>query len=254
MSLEDKAKSDFRISKKAKDSWQFFSNLKSMKNLNGNKSLENTHSYFFPYSNNLNYAPTSSRYSIIKINSSPKLKDNINEINTIIRRRKLEKDEYFLNIFNNILINESKKFRNNIYITGGGINTMRKNSQSIIFDINKNNGTLSKNKKYISYFDNNSSDNPNINVDTGLNSNSLNNESNCLNDTKKNCNHSQTQYSLVSKYSNNFNNIKKKKNVQPLSKIRMEINDLIFNNDYKLRGEFTKLEKNIIKFKKFKIY
>ena len=273
LSLEDnnKSKSDFKISIKAKDSWRFYSNLKSMKNLKRNKSLENIQLLFSPNRNNLNYIPISNKYSIIKFNKAHTLRENKNEIRRMIKRRKLEKEEYFNNIHNTILINESKKFRSNIYITGGGINSIRSNSQSIILDRNQNSDFLPKKKKYISHLDNNSSslENPNINVDTRFNSNLLNNESNCLNDTKKNSDRSQTLYPLVNNFSNNNYipniNIKKnqdenlisfigkgndnKKNIQDITKMRMELNDLIFNNDYKLRGEFTELEKKINKYK-----
>ena len=269
----NKSKSDFRISKKTKDSWKFFSNLKSMKNLKRSKSLENLQLLISPNKNNLNYVPISNRNSIIRFNKAHTLRENVNEINRMIKRRKLEKEEYFNNIFNTILINESKKFRTNIYITGGGIKSMRNNSQSIILDKNQGGEEfLPKNKKYISNFDNNSSslDNPNINVDTRFNSNLLNNESNFLNDTKKNSNHSQTLYPMVNSTYGNFNyipniNIKKredenlvffdkksndnKKNIPGITKMRMEINDLIFNNDYKLKSEFTEIEKKINKFK-----
>ena len=151
LSLEDnnKSKSDFKISKKAKDSWRIYSNLKKMKNLKRNKSSENIQLLFSPNRNNLNYIPISNGYSIIKFNKARTLRENTNEISRMIKRRKLEKEEYFNNIHNTILINESKKFRSNIYITGGGINSIRSNSQSIILDRNQNSDFFPKNKKYI---------------------------------------------------------------------------------------------------------
>ena len=274
----EKSKSDFKISKKTKDSWKIFSSLKSMKNLKRNKSLQNIDSYFTPNKNNLNYVPICNNYSILKFNKAPTLRDNIKEINKIMKRKKLEKEEHFNNIFHTILINESRKFRSNIYITGGGLLSKINNSQSILFDRNKSKEYSIKNKKYISLLENNSSfiDNPNINVDTGFNSNSLYNESNYLNNTRKNNIRSLTQYPLVNNLSNNLNsflkiNINKyeyenlssfrkkcykennkinnvNKKIKNINKMRMEINSLIFN-DYKFRGEFSNLEKKMIKFK-----
>ena len=264
LSQEENDKSDFRISRKTKDSWKFFSNLKAMNSLKRTNSLQSIHNYFSPNRNNPNYVPISNKYSIIKVNKAPTLRENIKEINKIIKKKKLEKQENFSNIFNTILINESKLFRSSIYITGGGINSLRTNSKTIGLEKNLSN---EQNKLYKSIGENNSSslDNVYFNYDSGLNNNSLNNESNILNDNKKMKIKAKTQYPLVynansisrltikknegdlSSIRNKDKEIKENK-IQNITRMRMEINDLIFNN-YKLRGEFANLEKKMIKFK-----
>ena len=262
LSQEENDKSDFRISRKTKDSWKFFSNLKALNGLKRTNSLQSIHNYFSQNKNNPNYVPISNKYSIIKANKAPSLRENIKEINKIIKKKKLEKKENFSNIYNTILINESKLFRSNIYITGGGINSLRTNSKTIGLEKNLSN---EQNRIYKSIGENNSSslDNVYLNYDSGLNNNSLNNESNILNDTKKMKSKSKTQYPLVyntnsiprltiKKYEGeNLSSIRNKNNdnkMQNITRMRMEINDLIFNN-YKLRGEFANLEKKMIKFK-----
>ena len=265
LSQEENDKSDFRISRKTKDSWKFFSTLKAMNNLKRTNSLQSIHNYFSPNKNNPNYVPISNKYSIIKVNKAPTLRDNIKEINKIIKKKKLQKKENFSNIFNTILINESKLFRSNIYITGGGINSLRTNSKTIGVEKNLSN---EQNRMYKSIGENNSSslDNVYFNYDSILNNNSLNNESNVLNDTKKMKIKSKTQYPLVNKTNSiprltirkydgeNISSIRnkdKEKNetkIQNITRMRMEINDLIFNT-YKIRGEFANLEKKLIKFK-----
>ena len=272
-SQEDNEKSDFRISKQTKDSWKFFSNLKGMTFLKKNNSVQDIQkmtNYLSPNKNNPNYIPISNKYSIIRFNKAPTLRENKNEIDKIIKNKKHQKKEELSNIFNTILINESRLFRNNIYITGGGINSLRNNSKSIIFDRNKGNEYMTKKIQYNSKFENNSSSQEfaNINIDTRFNSYSLNNESNILTDTIKNNNRSKTQYPLFKQYNPNINYIPKliikkyegdlspfrNKNIENsnksrnITRMRMEINDLIFNN-YRLRGEFSNLEKMMIKFK-----
>ena len=99
LSQEENDKSDFRISRKTKDSWKFFSNLKALNGLKRTNSLQSIHNYFSQNKNNPNYVPISNKYSIIKANKAPSLRENIKEINKIIKKKKLEKKENFSNIY-----------------------------------------------------------------------------------------------------------------------------------------------------------
>ena len=265
-SQEDNEKTEVK-NKTSKDSWKFFKTFKEIKNLKRVNSFQNINNILLsPHKSNPNYVPITDKYSILKFNKAPTLGDNKKEINKIIKKKKLKKIEDFNNIFNTILINESKVFRSNLYITGGGLNTFRSNSQSIILDRNQSKENGPQQKKYKSIYQNNNSsllDRANINIETGLNSNSLYNESNVFNENRKN--NSKIIYPFVNNSNMSFiikqpdienspsfkgkdlyNDIK----IRNISKLRMEINDAIFNN-LRFRGEFSKLEKKMIKFKIF---
>ena len=266
LSQEDNEKTDFKNSQNTNYSWYFLTNFKGIKNLKRTNSFQNIHKYFSPNKYSPNYVPISDKNSIIGFNKAPTLRDNLKEINRIIKKKKLKQIKDLNNIFNTILINESKLFRSNLYITGGGLTSLRKNTKSFLSERNKSNDYLFKNIKYKSIYENNNSsfiDNLNINFDTGFNSNSLFNESNLVNDTKKKY---RTQYPLLNNSksmprlnikkvdgnnSSTFRNIDKNKdNNINITRMRMEINDAIFNNS-KLRGEFAGLQKKMIKFKVF---
>ena len=268
LSQEDNEKSEVKINNNTKDSWKFFINFKNMQNLKRTNSFKNIHNFLTPNKNNPNYVPISNKYSIIRFNKAPTLKDNLKEINKIIRRKKLKNMEDYNNYFNTILINESRSFRSNLYITGGGMNSLRSNSKSNILDKNRSNEHIVKNRKYNLKYNNNSFsvDNLNFNIDTGLYSNSVYNESNYLSENIKNNNNNSNQCSLLNnsksfpklnikkeeekrisslKKKNEENNMNKKNNI---TRMRMEINDAIFNN-LKFSRDFAKLEQKVIKFK-----
>ena len=267
-SQEDNEKTELKNYRTKNDTWEFFKNLKRLKNLKLKRaiSLQNINNKLLtPNNHNPNYVPIIDKYSIIKFNKAPNLRQNKKEINKIITKKKLSKIEDFNNIFNTILINESKLFRSNLYITGGGINTFRSNSQSIIFDKNLSKELGPQRKKFTSIYQNNNStslDIANLNVDTNLNSNSLNNESNIFNETRKNNNNklypmvnkSITRLIIKQNDGDNPSSFRGKdlsndiSQIKNISRMRMEINDALFNN-LKSRGEFSKLEKKMIKFK-----
>ena len=156
-SQEDNEKTEVK-NKTSKDSWKFFKTFKEIKNLKRVNSFQNINNILLsPHKSNPNYVPITDKYSILKFNKAPTLGDNKKEINKIIKKKKLKKIEDFNNIFNTILINESKVFRSNLYITGGGLNTFRSNSQSIILDRNQSKENVPQQKKYKSIYQNNNS-------------------------------------------------------------------------------------------------
>ena len=214
-------------------------------------------------SQNQNYVPINDKYSIIRFNKAPSLKENQKEINRMIKKRKLKKIEDLNNIYNNILINESKLFRSSLYITGGGIKNRKiNNSKSIKLNRSQShNDFMDKSKRYK---DNSSLsiDNFNVNNESIYNSNSLyNNESNFLSDNRKSNN--RTQYPMLSNSAKSISkmNIKLMEkdrlilpknnneiNKNTISGMRIEINNVIFKK-LKGRRQFPELEKKMIKFK-----
>lgn len=266
LSQEENENADFGMTKKTKDSWKIFSKLQNIKNLKRPNSLQDMNNFLTPNNNsnnqNQNYVPISDKYSIIRFNKAPSLKENQKEINRIIKKRKLKKMEDLNNIFNNILINESKLFRSSLYITGGGIKDRKINNYKAIKPnrSQSHNDFMNKNKKYK---DNSSSsiDILNFNNETIYNSNSIYNESNYLSDIRKVNN--RTQYPMLSNSAKSISkmNIKfteKDKLIFPLNNnginrntingMRIEINNIIFKK-LKGRRQFPELEKKMVKFK-----
>ena len=267
-SQEENENAEFGMTRKTKDSWKIFSKLQKIKNLKGPNSLQNINNFLTPNnksnSQNQNYVPVNDKYSIIRFNKAPSLKENQKEINRIIKKRKLKKMEDLNNIFNNILINESKLFRNSLYITGGGIKDRKINNYKAI-KLNRSQShndfmAKSKNNK-----DNSSSsiDNFNINInnESACNSKFLYNDSNFLSENRKFNN--RTQYPMLNNSAKSISkmNIKlmekdklifpinnKEINKNTISGMRIEINNIIFK---KLKGkrQFPELEKKMIKFK-----
>jgi len=261
LSQEENENVDFGITRKTKDSWKIFSKLHNIKNLKRPNSLQNMNIFLTPNnksnSQNQNYVPINDKYSIIRFNKAPSLKENQKEINRMIKKRKLKKIEDLNNIYNNILINESKLFRSSLYITGGGIKNRKiNNSKSIKLNRSQShNDFMDKSKRYK---DNSSLsiDNFNVNNESIYNSNSLyNNESNFLSDNRKSNN--RTQYPMLSNSAKSISkmNIKLMEkdrlilpknnneiNKNTISGMRIEINNVIFKK-LKGRRQFPKLEK-----------
>ena len=267
LSQEENENVDFGITRKTKDSWKIISKLHNIKNLKRPNSLQNMNIFLTPNnksnSQNQNYVPINDKYSIIRFNKAPSLKENQKEINRMIKKRKLKKIEDLNNIYNNILINESKLFRSSLYITGGGIKNRKiNNSKSIKLNRSQShNDFMDKSKRYK---DNSSLsiDNFNVNNESIYNSNSLyNNESNFLSDNRKSNN--RTQYPMLSNSAKSISkmNIKLMEkdrlilpknnneiNKNTISGMRIEINNVIFKK-LKGRRQFPELEKKMIKFK-----
>ena len=266
LSQEENENADFALTRKTKDSWKIFSKLQNIKNLKRPNSLQNMNNFLTPNnksnSQNQNYVPINDKYSIIRFNKAPSLKENHQEINRMIKKRKLKKMEDLKNIFNNILINESKLFRSSLYITGGGIKNRKiNNSKTIKFNRSQShNDFMEKSKKYK---DNSSLsiDNCNVNNESVYNSNSLYNESNFLSDNRKFNN--RTQYPILSNSAKsiskmNIKLIEKDRLIFPMNNneinknaingMRIEINNIIFKK-LKGRRQFPELEKKMIKFK-----
>ena len=265
-SQEENENVDFGLTRKTKDSWKIFSKLQNIKNLKTPNSLQNINNFLTPNnksnSQNQNYVPINDKYSIIRFNKAPSFKENQQEINRMIKKRKLKKMEDLNNIFNNILINESKLFRSSLYITGGGIKERKiNNSKSIKLNRSQShNDFMAKSKKYK---DNSSStiDNFNVNNESVYNSNSLYNESNFFSDNRKFNN--RTQYPILSNSAKSISKIdiklmEKDRLILPISNneinknaingMRIEINNVIFKK-LKGRRQFPELEKKMIKFK-----
>ena len=267
LSQEENENADFGITRKTKDSWKIFSRFQNIKNLKIPNSPQKKNIFLTPNnkSNNQNYVPINDKNSIIRFNKAPTFKENQKEISKMIKKRKMKKMEDLNNIFNNILINESKIFRSNLYITGGGIRD-RKNNNSKVGKLNRSqshNEFMVKNKKYK---DNSSSsiDILNVNNETVYNSNSLYNDSNFFSDNRKF--NSLTQYPMLNNSTKSISkmNIKSMEkdekdrpallfskndiNKNTINGMRIEINNIIFKK-LKGRREFPELEKKMIIFK-----
>ena len=266
LSQEENENVDFGITRKTKDSWKIFSKLHNINNLKRPNSLQNMNIFLTPNnksnSQNKNYVPINDKYSIIRFNKAPSIKENQKEINRMIKKRKLKKMEDLNNIYNNILINESKLFRSSLYITGGGIKNRKiNNSKTIKFNRSQShNDLMEKSKKFK---DNSflSIDNFNVNNESVYNSNSLYNESKFLSDNRKSNNRAQypmLSYSAKSISKMNIKLMEKDRLILPknnneinkntINGMRIEINNVIFKK-LKERRQFPELEKKMIKFK-----
>ena len=108
---------DLRLSKngkKTKDSWKIFINLKKVKNPFNRTNLFSRNNFL----KNQNYVPISKeQMTIIHYNKAPSLKDNQKDIIKFIKKKKLMQKREIDHMYNSLLINESKLFRTNLYIT-----------------------------------------------------------------------------------------------------------------------------------------
>ena len=232
-----------------KESWKIFINLKKLKNPFKNKTPTSN-------KNNFNYIPPLNKMAIIQKNKAPSLKENQKEILNFIKKRKIKQNKEINNLFNSILVNESKLFRNNLYITqsenkllkSNSILNIKMNKTDKVFHPNKNkfknknkNNTLRNISKNNDITGSTSVDYHNINSDTKYSFPFLNKENSILNQNKKN----NTFYKSMYKSMNNFI---KCKSYDDFSRIRMEINDAIFNK-VKSINDFCLIGKKMMKFK-----
>ena len=191
----------------------------------------------------------------IKFNKAPTLKQNQKEINNIIKKNKLKRIKELRNIYNNILINESKIFRNSLYVTGSGFfskknSSIRRNRSGDQSTINNNNIQY----KLINEINHPSEINTSLFNKTGFNyylsKNSFDKEAKTINkslifqEIKLKKSNSQNLLPMLS--NNKTNNIKLSN--KTLSKARTLVNDVIFNELNSVK-EFSKKENNMIKFR-----
>ena len=243
---------DLRISQNnntKKETWKIFINLKKINNPFGIKTPNSN-------KNNFNYIPPINKMAIIKKNKAPSLNENQKEIIKFIKKRKLKQNQKINNLFNSLLINESKLFRNNLYITQSE-NKLLKSNSNLKVKMNKTEKVFHPNKNKFKNNNNNlrnSSKNNEITGSTSVEYNNMNNdtkysfpffnkENSILNQKKKN----NTFYKSMYKSMSNF---MKSKSNDDFSKIRFEINDAIFNkvknvNDFCLMGK-KKMKFNLI--------
>ena len=240
---------DLRLTKdakKTKDSWKIFINLKKVKNPFNRTNLFSRNNFI----KNQSYIPlTKNQLSIIHYNKAPSLKDNQKDIIKFIKKKKLMQKKEIDNMYNSILINESKLFRTNLYITQN--ENKNKNIES---NLNLN---IKKSKKIFQIIP--SKNNKEITGSTSIenikNSNSVTNINN--NETKisfpilgKDKTHSTKFYhNLFFRTSNKDmkNELMRSKSTSNYSRIRMEINDTLFNN-LKCKEDYPELGKKMMKF------
>ena len=267
-SQEDRETRNFSKSmKKTRDSWKHLSNIKTTDNfriINNNINKNENNIIISPInkiksrnrlSNNNPIIPvTEHKFFNFKFNKAPTLKQNQREINNIIKRKKLKRMKELRNIYNNILINESKTFRNNLYVTGNGF-LSQKNSK---IRRNRSSDELAIKKysthKSINEINNSSAENSSLFSKTGFNFNS---SKNFFDNETKTINKSKI-FQEMEKSKNNSNyflpilaNIRRKSLITPLksiSKMRIMVNDVIFN-ELKSIKEFSDKENKMIKFR-----
>ena len=262
LSQEDKdIQKENKFLQKTKDSFKTINNFKTShifgkkNNMINNKNEINILSPINKNQPNLspNSISPTQQYKLFnfKFNKAPTLKQNQIEINNIIKKKKLKKMNELNNIYNTLLINESKSFRNNLYVTGNGFfsqkNKLRRNRSSDEI-------TLQKNISYksINEINNSSVENSSLFSKTGFNFNISKN----IFGTENKTNNKSLLFQEInkSKYKSNIlpslNNINNKKNtpLNSISKMRILVNDVIFN-ELKSVKEFYEKENKMIKFR-----
>lgn len=261
-SHEDKEKDikDFKDEQKTKESWKILSNFKTSKNFrksNCIRNIKNPNNLLTPINkespnkNASGYIPGERNFFNFKFNKAPTLKQNQIEINKIIKSKRSKRMKELNNIYNIILINESRTFRNNLYVTGNGFfsqkkTKIRRNKSCDEFALQKYNSYKSINEI------NTSNENPIFNK-TGFN---LHTSKNFFEENK-----SCKKYIVFNEFSKSKNSDKsnilpslstnKLKNVispiNSVTKMRMQVNDVIFNDLKKIK-EFAEIEKRMMKF------
>ena len=238
---------DLRLSKngkKTKDSWKIFINLKKVKNPFNRTNLFSRNNFL----KNQNYVPISKeQMTIIHYNKAPSLKDNQKDIIKFIKKKKLMQKREIDHMYNSLLINESKLFRTNLYIT----QNEKKNMHSI------SNSNIKKSKKIFQL-------NPIKNNNEITGSTSIENIKNSNSVTNINNNESKISFPILGKDKTNSNKmfhnlfyrsinkemkneLMRSKSTSNYSRIRMEINDTLFNN-LKNKEDYPELGKKMMKF------
>lgn len=230
--------------KKAKDSWKIFINLKKIKTPSIKKDTFTPNSYL----NFKNASPIINKMHIIQYNRAPSLKDNRKDILKFMRNKKLKRERDLNNIFNSMLIHESKLFRTNLYITQSEREPLNSNSN---FNIRKNKRSYQPTK-------NNKNNEMTGSTSVEILQNNCDSVSNFNNETKiyfpalnKNppLNARKLNYNMFHKimYKSMSNDFIRSKNNEDYSRIRMEINDAIFH-ELKSKDDYSLLGKKIMKF------
>ena len=230
--------------KKAKDSWKIFINLKKIKTPSIKKDIFTPNSYL----NFKNAGPIINKMQIIQYNRAPSLKDNRKDILKFMRNKKLKRERDLNNIFNSMLIHESKLFRTNLYITQSEREPLNSNSN---FNIRKNKRSHQPTK-------NNKNNEMTGSTSVEILQNNCDSVSNFNNETKiyfpalnKNppLNARKLNYNMFHKimYKSMSNDFIRSKNNEDYSRIRMEINDAIFH-ELKSKDDYSLLGKKIMKF------
>lgn len=252
-------KTDLRINKRTKDSWKIFINLKKIKSSQRTKDILTPNNY----PKNPNLIPVINNLSIIKNNKAPTFQQNQKEIMRFIKKKKMKRNNELNNLYNSMLINESKLFRNNLYVTQSEFKKFNSQSNSNKKDILSPSNKITRNiynnnpKNDITgatsydYFKNN--------FDNGGDS-LINNETHYLiKSTRKklpfpSIHKSKSIVDIKKKDKTRLDNMMNKnmfkdlfRNNSDFSRIRMEINEAIFN-ELKYKDDMSKLGKKMIKF------
>ena len=252
-------KTDLRINKCTKDSWKIFINLKKIKSSQRTKDILTPNNY----PKNPNLIPVINNLSIIKNNKAPTFQQNQKEIMRFIKKKKMKRNNELNNLYNSMLINESKLFRNNLYVTQSEFKKFNSQSNSNKKDILSPSNKITRNiynnnpKNDITgatsydYFKNN--------FDNGGDS-LINNETHYLiKSTRKklpfsSIHKSKSIVDIKKKDKTRLDNMMNKnmfkdlfRNNSDFSRIRMEINEAIFN-ELKYKDDISKLGKKMIKF------
>ena len=252
-------KTDLRINKCTKDSWKIFINLKKIKSSQRTKDILTPNNY----PKNPNLIPVINNLSIIKNNKAPTFQQNQKEIMRFIKKKKMKRNNELNNLYNSMLINESKLFRNNLYVTQSEFKKFNSQSNSNKKDILSPSNKITRNiynnnpKNDITgatsydYFKNNF-DNEGDSL--------INNETHYLiKSTRKklpfpSIHKSKSIVDIKKKDKTRLDNMMNKnmfkdlfRNNSDFSRIRMEINEAIFN-ELKYKDDMSKLGKKMIKF------
>ena len=244
----------FNKTKKSKESWKIFINLKKVKTPN-NKNLLLTRNKF---QKNNSYIPLiNSKISIIQNNKVPSLVDNQREIAKFIKKEKLKQKKELDNLYNTLLLSESKLFRTSLYLTKTPIKLNHSNSNS--------NFSIKKSKKFFNFH-------PikNNNEITGSTSVEIIKSNLEKSNSMINMNNSETKFLFpaLDKNKINLNLITNKvnknlffktitknmldelsmsRNFNNYSKIAEEINEILFN-ELKNKNDYAQLGKKIMIF------
>ena len=240
---------------KAKDSWKIFMNLKNLKTQSNNKMLLSRNKF----QKNKSYIPLiKNKISIIHTNKAPSLFENRKEMVDFIKKEKLKQKQEIDNLYNTLLVNESKLFRTGLYLTKTPVKLSHCNSIAN-FNINKNKKFTTFHQSKINNEITGSTSIENIKNNFEKSNSMININSNetklflpGIDKNKTNSNNisSKVNHNLFFKTISQtmFDEITQNENNNSYSKIRQEINEMIFNN-LKRRYDFSQIGKKIMKLK-----
>ena len=241
-SQDEKEIKDF-VEQKTNDSWKIFSNSKNYKK----KSMNRNYGKIFLQKEKANYIKKNKIFNF-RFNKAPTLKENQREINKIVKKKKLKRKEELSNIYNSILINESKSFRKGLYVTASELISKKKNKNKSRVNRSCDEISFKKDSLYKS-INTSSVDNNITNFNrTGFNFNTS---------YKKLFENNNTSFnkSILFRETNNDKSrllpslsCYKNKNFNKISKTQIQMNDIIFN-EFKSIQEFSKMEKKMTKIK-----